>query len=102
MKNRNRVFVYGTLRQQEANHRLLKEARCISRQCWTNGILYDTGNGYAAMLPSPSQKVYGELYEVTDHFSKARYEWFSHSKRATCEPLPLLESSRLDFFSGLS
>jgi gamma-glutamylcyclotransferase (GGCT)/AIG2-like uncharacterized protein YtfP len=66
MKNRHRVFVYGTLRQHEANHQLLIEARCISRQCWTNGILYDTGYKYPAMVPSPSQRVYGELYEVTD------------------------------------
>jgi gamma-glutamylcyclotransferase (GGCT)/AIG2-like uncharacterized protein YtfP len=66
MKNRNHVFVYGTLRQHEANHRLLKEARCVSRQCWTNGILFDTGYGYPAMVPSPCQRVYGELYEVTD------------------------------------
>ncbi|OIJ16439.1 hypothetical protein BKP37_05995 [Anaerobacillus alkalilacustris] len=65
MKNRNHVFVYGTLRQHEVNHRLLKEAKCISRQCWTNGILYDTGYGYPAMVPSPRQKVYGELYEVS-------------------------------------
>ena len=62
MKN---VFVYGTLRQHEANHALLKGARCISRQCWTNGILYDTGFGFPAMVPSSHERVYGELYEVT-------------------------------------
>lgn len=64
MKNKNYVFVYGTLRKHEANHHFLKEARCISQQCWTHGILYDTGNGYPAMV-SGGQRVYGELYEVT-------------------------------------
>ncbi|WP_265416795.1 hypothetical protein [Alkalihalobacillus deserti] len=39
MKNKHRVFVYETLRQHEASHRLLKEARCLSRQCWTNGSM---------------------------------------------------------------
>jgi gamma-glutamylcyclotransferase (GGCT)/AIG2-like uncharacterized protein YtfP len=58
------VFVYGTLRKDEANHYLLKEASCLARECWTYGILYDTGCGYPAMVQDKSQKVYGELYEV--------------------------------------
>ncbi|WP_216831771.1 gamma-glutamylcyclotransferase [Alkalihalobacterium elongatum] len=66
MKNIYQVFVYGTLRQHESNHHLLKEARCVSRQCWTNGTLYDTGCGYPAMIASTSNRVYGEVYAVTD------------------------------------
>lgn len=58
------VFVYGTLRQHERNHSLLKDARCIAHQAWTNGILYDTGQGYPAMVSGNGRKVYGEVYEV--------------------------------------
>lgn len=65
MKNVYRVFVYGTLRQHESNHYLLKEARCVSRQCWTNGIIYDIGYRYPVMVVSTSKRVYGEVYEVT-------------------------------------
>ncbi|WP_413299801.1 gamma-glutamylcyclotransferase [Bacillus sp. 1P10SD] len=65
MNKVHRVFVYGTLRQHESNHYLLKEARCVSRQCWTYGTLYDTGFGYPAMVKSTHNRVYGELYEVT-------------------------------------
>lgn len=64
-KNRFEVFVYGTLRQHETNNYLLKDARCVSRQCWTNGTLYDTGCGYPAMVAGTSIRVYGEVYEVT-------------------------------------
>ncbi|WP_077618171.1 gamma-glutamylcyclotransferase [Bacillus sinesaloumensis] len=65
MKKLTKVFVYGTLRQHETNHYLIKDARCLSRQCWTNGILYDTGFGYPAMIQNSAKRVYGELYEVT-------------------------------------
>ncbi|WP_170843929.1 gamma-glutamylcyclotransferase [Mesobacillus persicus] len=58
------VFVYGTLRQHESNHHLLKNASCLWRQAWTNGILYDTGYGYPGLLASTTNRVYGEVYEV--------------------------------------
>lgn len=60
------VFVYGTLRQGEPNAHLLKRATCIAEQCWTDGFLYDTGYGYPAMQPTPSSRIYGELYSVTE------------------------------------
>lgn len=64
------VFVYGTLRRHEANARLLATATRIAEQAWVYGTLYDTGNGYPALVPSPpdsnrNAKVYGELYRVT-------------------------------------
>lgn len=71
LENVNKVFVYGTLRQHESNHSLLKNARCVSRQCWTNGILYDTGFGYPALLTSANNRVYGEVYEVSDQQLKS-------------------------------
>lgn len=60
------VFVYGTLRKHERNHDLLKDARLISEQAWTEGELFDTGKGYPMMKPSQGQKVYGEIYEVSN------------------------------------
>jgi len=60
------VFVYGTLRKVEGNHQLLETATCLAEQCWTKGVLYDTGFGYPAMKPSRSSKVYGELYAIDE------------------------------------
>ncbi|WP_338472553.1 gamma-glutamylcyclotransferase [Niallia sp. XMNu-256] len=60
------VFVYGTLRKGESNAYLLKNAICIAEQAWTNGEMYDTGNGYPAIKPSLTLRVYGELYLVTE------------------------------------
>jgi gamma-glutamylcyclotransferase (GGCT)/AIG2-like uncharacterized protein YtfP/cation transport regulator ChaC len=59
------VFVYGTLRKHERNHYLLKDSKLISEQAWTYGELFDTGNEYPMMKKSSSQKVFGELYEVS-------------------------------------
>ncbi len=57
------VFVYGTLRSGERNHRLLKEANLVESHCWTDGFLFDTGCGYPAMTAG-TEKVVGELYEI--------------------------------------
>ena len=67
----NRVFVYGTLREHESNHGLLKNSECLAQQSWTNGILYDTGQGYPAMSLDKTKTVYGEVYEVDRKTLKA-------------------------------
>lgn len=58
------VFVYGTLRKHQRNHYLLSGAPCIASQCWTVGKLIDSENGYPYLVPSASDRVYGELYLV--------------------------------------
>ncbi|WHY69576.1 gamma-glutamylcyclotransferase family protein [Neobacillus sp. SuZ13] len=60
------VFVYGTLRKNESNHYLMKGATLIAGQAWANGRLFDTGHGYPALKESMSDKVYGELYIVSE------------------------------------
>jgi gamma-glutamylcyclotransferase (GGCT)/AIG2-like uncharacterized protein YtfP len=60
------IFVYGTLRKREPNAQLLNSATCIAEQCWTNGLLYDTGYGYPAMTQATSLRIYGELYSVKE------------------------------------
>ncbi|MDQ0976517.1 gamma-glutamylcyclotransferase (GGCT)/AIG2-like uncharacterized protein YtfP [Neobacillus niacini] len=60
-----KIFVYGTLRKGEVNAHLLKGATCIAEQCWTNGLLYDTGCGFPAMKQSQTSRIYGELYSVS-------------------------------------
>jgi gamma-glutamylcyclotransferase (GGCT)/AIG2-like uncharacterized protein YtfP len=64
--NNIHVFVYGTLRKNERNHHLLKEATLITRQAWTKGRLFDTGHGYPALKESINDRVYGELYLVSE------------------------------------
>lgn len=58
------IFVYGTLRRNEENYYLLQNEQCIAQQCWTNGLLYDTSEGYPALKGTTKGKVYGELYLV--------------------------------------
>lgn len=61
------VFVYGTLRQNEVNHHYLDGAICLARQCWVNGVMYDTGLGYPTMIKDKNQRIYGELYQVNEN-----------------------------------
>ncbi|WP_257984437.1 gamma-glutamylcyclotransferase family protein [Neobacillus cucumis] len=58
--------MYGTLRKNETNHFLLKEATLIAPQAWTNGRLFDTGLGYPALKESINDKVYGEIYLISE------------------------------------
>ncbi|MCU9613538.1 gamma-glutamylcyclotransferase [Caldibacillus lycopersici] len=60
-----KVFVYGTLRINEANSSFMEGSNLLAAQCWTYGELHDTGNGYPVMKDSLKRKTYGELYEVT-------------------------------------
>lgn len=69
-----RVFVYGTLRKHESNHRYMNEATCVFRHAWTFGSLYDTGCGYPAMTASHLNRVYGEIYEINIELLK-RLDW---------------------------
>lgn len=73
MNNDNElVFVYGTLRKNECNHRLVSKAECLFEQCWTYGKLYDTGLGYPTMVAlqkgqgsdDQETRITGELYRV--------------------------------------
>ncbi|WP_187118801.1 gamma-glutamylcyclotransferase family protein [Bacillus marasmi] len=66
MDKKNYVFTYGTLRDDERNHYLLKDAILVARQAWTTGELYDTGLGSPAMKQSSRGRVYGDLYLVSD------------------------------------
>ncbi|MEH7456601.1 gamma-glutamylcyclotransferase family protein [Bacillus sp. JJ1127] len=60
------VFVYGTLRKQQANAHYLYGATCIADEAWTHGKLFDTNEGYPAMICTKEEKVYGEIYAVSD------------------------------------
>ncbi|MED0948833.1 gamma-glutamylcyclotransferase [Bacillus mobilis] len=60
------VFVYGTLRKEQSNAHFMQGAICIADGAWMYGKLFDTNEGYPAMICSNEDKVYGEVYEVND------------------------------------
>ncbi|WLR52727.1 gamma-glutamylcyclotransferase [Bacillus tianshenii] len=64
--NKHFVFVYGTLRRNEPNDFLLKDATLIAEQAWTYGEMYETNDYYPVLFSSEEERVYGELYAVTD------------------------------------
>ncbi|MBJ8052907.1 gamma-glutamylcyclotransferase [Bacillus cereus] len=58
------VFVYGTLRKEQTNDHYMQGATCIADVAWTYGKLFDTNEGYPAMICSNEEKIYGEVFEV--------------------------------------
>ena len=64
------VFVYGTLRRHECHHACLDGAEPVAEQAYVYGRLWDTGQGYPAVVPKetgngPEDRVYGEIYRIT-------------------------------------
>nr|BCJ78234.1 gamma-L-glutamyl-butirosin B gamma-glutamyl cyclotransferase [Niallia circulans] len=60
-----KLFVYGTLREGENNHKYMKDAALLSGQASITGTLVDTGSGYPGLLLE-NELVTGEWYEVSE------------------------------------
>ncbi len=61
-----KLFVYGTLRQGETNHYLLRGARRFPGLARIKGILYWTPYGYPAAVEGEGT-ITGEVYEIADY-----------------------------------
>ncbi|TVY08371.1 gamma-glutamylcyclotransferase [Paenibacillus cremeus] len=59
------VFVYGTLCQQERNHKVLGTSHCVSVYARVNGQIIDTGFGFPGLVEEEGTVV-GELYEISE------------------------------------
>ncbi|MCL6516980.1 gamma-glutamylcyclotransferase family protein [Alicyclobacillus sp.] len=68
------VFVYGSLREGEQNHHFLRGAVRVARRARVHGRLYDTGEGYPAMIPDETAWTQGEVYRVDDQ-ALNRIDW---------------------------
>ncbi len=63
------LFVYGSLKRNSADHKIIDKAGLYS-EAFVNGTLYDLGIEFPAILDEehPARnKVYGEIYEISDH-----------------------------------
>ncbi|WP_010530748.1 gamma-glutamylcyclotransferase [Lentibacillus jeotgali] len=60
------VFVYGTLRCGGKNNYLLNDLQCICQQYFVEGSLFDSGYGYPIMKQNTSNRIWGELYDVSE------------------------------------
>jgi len=61
----NQIFVYGTLKCGESNHRLLAGKYLNVRPAATHGLLFDLGFFPAAWLRG-NRFIYGEVFEFED------------------------------------
>ncbi|QSO50802.1 gamma-glutamylcyclotransferase [Alicyclobacillus curvatus] len=58
------VYVYGSLLSGESNHGLLASSRLVSAKARAHGRMYDTGNGYPALVTDREKWTFGQVYEV--------------------------------------
>jgi len=85
-----RVFVYGTLMQGEANHRLLADAQFLGEARTAPGFtLHDLG-AFPAMVPGSGQAVEGEVYAVSAE-TLARLDRLEGHPRFYCRALITLD-----------
>ncbi|MDN7242577.1 gamma-glutamylcyclotransferase family protein [Planococcus sp. N028] len=61
-----KLFVYGSLKKGGKYDCYLEEATLIAEHAVANGVLYDSGLGYPAMVLSGAEKVIGDIYEIPD------------------------------------
>ena len=61
-----KIFVYGTLKQGEYNHKCLKNSTYIDDAMLKGFTLYDTGYGYPAAVEEEYSCITGEVYEVSE------------------------------------
>ncbi|SFA86182.1 MULTISPECIES: gamma-glutamylcyclotransferase [unclassified Bacillus (in: firmicutes)] len=90
------LFVYGLLRVNEPDHYLLKDAKCVARLSWTTGKLYDSGMAYPLMIFDSSERVYGELYEVTKEQIIA-IDLHARSQNKSIHPMRVKRDIQSDF-----
>jgi len=60
---RNKVFVYGTLKRGCRNHRFLRGARFLGEAALADFAMYRVAS-YPGIVPFPGERVTGEVYEV--------------------------------------
>lgn len=60
------LFAYGTLKRGGKYHAYLEEATLTAERATAKGTLYDTKQGYPAMILSGTDEIQGEVYDIPD------------------------------------
>ena len=100
------IFVYGTLRKQSTstmNHVLAQHCRYVA-EGYLQGKLYEV-NAYPAAIDSdnPNDKVYGEVYELTDSTLLLELDTYEECTDQFPKPHEYLRKKRLiTLFDGRS
>jgi gamma-glutamylcyclotransferase (GGCT)/AIG2-like uncharacterized protein YtfP len=92
------IFVYGSLKRGESNHRLLARARFLGRAHTAPFFeLYDLG-AFPAMVAGGFTSVAGELYEVDEETLAAIDRLEGHPTLYRRTPTPLAEGGVADAY----
>ena len=81
MARLNRVGVYGTLKKNHSNHRVLKNAQFVGRCQLDQITLYDVGPFPGAKL-RPSDGIEVEIYDVTNRVFAQLDELEGYNRKA--------------------
>lgn len=93
-----RVFVYGTLRRGEGNHRLLVGARFVGEaRTEPSFTLCDLG-AYPAMLEGGATSIVGEVYEVDERTLDALDRLEGHPRYYRRAPIALADGESVEAY----
>jgi len=92
------IFVYGSLKRGESNHRLLARARFLRRAHTAPFFeLYDLG-AFPAMVAGGFTSIAGELYEVNEETLAALDRLEGHPTLYRRTPTPLADGGVADAY----
>jgi gamma-glutamylcyclotransferase (GGCT)/AIG2-like uncharacterized protein YtfP len=93
-----RVFVYGTLRRGEGNHRLLAGARCVGAARTAPAFTLRDLGAYPAMLAGGATSVVGEVYEVDELTLDVLDRLEGHPRFYRREPIALADGAHVEAY----
>lgn len=94
----NRVFVYGTLRRGEHNHRLLESARFVGEGHTPPSFTLRDLGAYPALVDGGSTRVVGEIYEVEGVTLSALDRLEDHPRLYRREQIALDDGERVEAY----
>jgi gamma-glutamylaminecyclotransferase len=98
MTNLHRLFVYGTLRRGERNHRLLTHSAFVGLACTVPGFrLYNLGH-FPGMVAISRGRVHGELVDVDDATLARVDELESHPRFYLRTPIALADGQIVETY----
>lgn len=95
LKETDKVFVYGTLKEGRSNHRLLAHTEPLGEGATVENY-YMIGHGVPYVFPGGDKKVLGEVYQLPDEDTLEALDWLEGHPHHYCRKvIPVLVGDKV-------